>query len=94
MGEQAKVEVSPHVLRHSFGVELIDRGEDIRRVAELKGHSDMNTTMLSVKPGLRAYRNTKFKRYIWRSHTELYFCALETHRDGINVSDQNLPRYL
>ena len=45
MGEQAKVEVSPHVLRHSFGVELIDKGENIRRVAELMGHSDMNTTM-------------------------------------------------
>lgn len=45
MGEQANVKVSPHVLRHSFGVELIDKGENIRRVAELMGHSDMNTTM-------------------------------------------------
>ncbi|MGD0886721.1 MAG: hypothetical protein ABSA46_17915 [Thermodesulfovibrionales bacterium] len=25
------------MLRHSFGVELIDRGENIRRVAELMG---------------------------------------------------------
>ena len=45
LGEQANVKVSPHVLRHSFGVELIDKGENIRRVAELMGHSDMNTTM-------------------------------------------------
>jgi site-specific recombinase XerD len=45
LGEQSGVKVSPHVLRHSFGVELIDRGENIRRVAELMGHSDMNTTM-------------------------------------------------
>ena len=41
LGEQSGVKVSPHVLRHSFGVELIDRGENIHMVAELMGHSNM-----------------------------------------------------
>jgi integrase/recombinase XerD len=45
LGEKAGVKVSPHVLRHSFGVELLNRGEDLRRIADLMGHSDMNTTM-------------------------------------------------
>ena len=41
LGEKAGVKVSPHVLRHSFGCELLDRGEDLRRIADLMGHSDM-----------------------------------------------------
>jgi integrase/recombinase XerD len=45
LGEKAGVKVSPHVLRHSFGVELLDRGEDLRRITDLMGHTDMNTTM-------------------------------------------------
>jgi integrase/recombinase XerC len=42
LGVLSNVKVSPHILRHFFGVELIDRGENIRRVAELMGDSDMN----------------------------------------------------
>jgi integrase/recombinase XerD len=32
-------------MRHSFGVELLDRGEDIRRIADLLGHSDLASTL-------------------------------------------------
>ena len=42
--------ITPHVLRHSFGTDLVRSGADLATVAELLGHTSLDSTRIYMLP--------------------------------------------
>lgn len=50
-GQQAGLEISPHILRHTFGTRLLrDENVDLVTVASMMGHESLDTTVVYTKP--------------------------------------------
>jgi len=44
-----KVKTSPHVLRHSFAIHMLNNGADINSIKEIMGHSSLASTQIYTK---------------------------------------------
>lgn len=59
--EAAKVEVTPHGLRHTYGREFVKNGGSMKALQTILGHSNSNTTEIYSKLAgkeVKKYRNT------------------------------------
>jgi len=52
-GQLSGIDITPHMLRHTFGKMLVDSGESLDRVAALMGHSNLNTTARYTRPSVQ-----------------------------------------
>lgn len=61
---QLGIEITPHSLRHTYCKQLAQQGVDIQSIAELAGHSSVDTTRIYVTPSIRelqdALKKTEF----------------------------------
>ncbi|GAB6274759.1 MAG: tyrosine-type recombinase/integrase [Peptococcaceae bacterium] len=46
----AKLDIHPHVLRHTAATNMLRAGSDLVAVAQILGHANLNTTMIYTRP--------------------------------------------
>ena len=56
-------DITPHTLRHSFAVHMLQNGADVRSVQEILGHSDISTTQVYLN-----FHMNKMRDVYMRAH--------------------------
>lgn len=54
---QIGIEITPHSLRHTYCKQLADSGVGLQSIADLAGHSSMDTTRIYVTPSIKELQN-------------------------------------
>lgn len=52
IGKEFGFKIAPHLLRHTFGKSLADKGIALDRIAKLMGHASVNTTAIYTMPSM------------------------------------------
>ena len=56
-------DITPHTLRHSFAVHMLQNGADIKSVQEMLGHSDISSTQIYLGMNAAKMRDVYMKAH-------------------------------
>lgn len=56
-------DITPHTLRHSFAVHMLQNGADVKSVQEMLGHSDVSTTQVYLNMNAGKMRDVYMKAH-------------------------------